>query len=389
MTENKAHPDRSIINMSTAFIIMSIGNSDLDKMCEKVIIPSLVKCGFKKENCIRIDKHNEGGLLKSEIIKHISDADIIIADLTNERPNCYLEVGFAMGIDKFKNLILMAREDHNPDSPNYQKGGPKIHFDLIGYDILFWEQNNFNYAIEELVKRLDRRLQLLSANQIKENSWDRDWIDSNRKKGLTIISSVTQQNYLEILFSLDDKDINADHHKLKEAAIRAQIPITRFPIGMVSNPQPRRRGIVDSAKISGWVNFWALRFDGDYYLIESFSIPDEIRINAIHMGLRIDRIIAALKFCERLYGNLGINHGSVNVSVTHKGLKGKLLYGVQISTSNSTEDEVKTERKITFERIRSDLPGIVMEFGNDLLVLFGFFSQKSWEYESLVRDFRS
>lgn len=49
MTENKAHPDRSIINMSTAFIIMSIGNSDLDKMCEKVIIPSLVNVDLRRK----------------------------------------------------------------------------------------------------------------------------------------------------------------------------------------------------------------------------------------------------------------------------------------------------------------------------------------------------
>ena len=35
--------------MSTAFIIMSIGNSDLDKMCEKVIIPSLVNVDLRRK----------------------------------------------------------------------------------------------------------------------------------------------------------------------------------------------------------------------------------------------------------------------------------------------------------------------------------------------------
>ena len=32
---------------------------------------------------------------------------------------------------------MTAREDYNQDSPDYKKGGPKIHFDLQGYDILF------------------------------------------------------------------------------------------------------------------------------------------------------------------------------------------------------------------------------------------------------------
>lgn len=120
--------------MPEAFIIMQIGNPDLDKMCEQAVVPALKACGLEP---VRIDKHNKGGLLKSEIIKRIQDSEVIVADLTNERPNCYLEVGYAMGIDKFRNLILTARQDHNQDSPDHQPGGAKIHFDLSGYDVLF------------------------------------------------------------------------------------------------------------------------------------------------------------------------------------------------------------------------------------------------------------
>ena len=108
--------------MKTAFIIMQIGNSTLDHICEKAIVPALAKCGFEAK---RVDKHNQGGLLKSEIINFIESSEIIIADLTNERPNCYLEIGYAMGLDKFRSLILTAREDHNSDSPNYKKEGRK------------------------------------------------------------------------------------------------------------------------------------------------------------------------------------------------------------------------------------------------------------------------
>ena len=120
--------------MVDAFIIMQIGNPELDSVCEQAIVPALDACGLEAK---RVDKHNQGGLLKSEIIGFIERADIIIADLTNERPNCYLEVGYTMGIDKFQNLILTAREDHHYESQNYKNGGPKIHFDLSGYDILF------------------------------------------------------------------------------------------------------------------------------------------------------------------------------------------------------------------------------------------------------------
>ena len=146
--------------MRQAFIIMQIGNQELDKVYQRVIDPSVNSLGLKPK---RIDKHNKGGLLKSEITAFIEDSDVIVADLTNERPNCYLEVGYTMGLNKFRNLILTAREDHNPDSPNYRLGGPKVHFDLSGYDILFWDPNRLDDFRTELKKRIQRRLNLPSS----------------------------------------------------------------------------------------------------------------------------------------------------------------------------------------------------------------------------------
>jgi hypothetical protein len=97
--------------MAIGFIIMQIGNPDLDRVCADVIAPALTACVLVAK---RVDKHNLGGLLKSEIIRFIEDAEIIAADLTNERPNCYLEIGYAMGLDKFRNLILCRARGPQP-----------------------------------------------------------------------------------------------------------------------------------------------------------------------------------------------------------------------------------------------------------------------------------
>jgi hypothetical protein len=148
--------------MNQAFVIMQIGNSELDRIFSEVINPTVIAAGLSPAK--RIDKHNEGRLLKSEITALIEDSDIVIADLTNERPNCYLEVGYAMGRNRFRNLILLAREDHNSDSPNYKPGGKKVHFDLSGYDILFWDPNSPNEFQTELKRRIQRRLNLLVAS---------------------------------------------------------------------------------------------------------------------------------------------------------------------------------------------------------------------------------
>ena len=143
-----------------AFVIMQIGNPDLDLVYDRVVAPALSSCGLEPR---RVDRHNTGGLLHSEIIGFLEGSEILVADLTQERPNCYLEVGYALGCGRFTNLILTAREDHNPDSASHRPGGPKVHFDLSGYDILFWAPDRLGTFRSELEKRVQRRLRMLGG----------------------------------------------------------------------------------------------------------------------------------------------------------------------------------------------------------------------------------
>jgi len=62
--------------MKQAFIIMQIGNRDLDLVCEKAIAPALKSCDFDPK---RVDKHTMGRLLKREIVEFIISSDIIVA----------------------------------------------------------------------------------------------------------------------------------------------------------------------------------------------------------------------------------------------------------------------------------------------------------------------
>ena len=61
---------------------MQIGNPELDRVCEQVIVPALQARGLDPK---RVDKHNQGGLLKSEIVSFIENSEIIFSDLPDER----------------------------------------------------------------------------------------------------------------------------------------------------------------------------------------------------------------------------------------------------------------------------------------------------------------
>jgi hypothetical protein len=114
------------------FVIMQIGNAQLDGLYERAVAPALSACGFAPR---RVDRHNRGGLLVSEIINFIEEAEVVVADLTHERPNCYLEVGYVLG----------AGAPPDPDRPRHHAGATSFAregtacTDLAGFDILFWQ----------------------------------------------------------------------------------------------------------------------------------------------------------------------------------------------------------------------------------------------------------
>lgn len=51
--------------MSIAFVVMQIGDAELDGIFDTVIEPAIRSAGLQAR---RVDRHNEGDLLKSEII---------------------------------------------------------------------------------------------------------------------------------------------------------------------------------------------------------------------------------------------------------------------------------------------------------------------------------
>jgi hypothetical protein len=262
--------------LPAAFIIMQIGREDLDQVCDQAIVPALQACGFTP---YRVDKHNQGGLLKSEIIQYIQDADIIVADLTNERPNVYLEIGYAMGIDKFSRLILTVREDHFPDNPNYRPDGPKVHFDLSGYDILAWSPDGLEEFRSALKKRIQRRLATTERGGTLDESriWDVTWITEQREMAFKEFESFKDSGFMEVRASIHPPKISRGQTDLRRAAREAPIHTFGWPIGIYldrseAQPKPRTDGIVATVRSREGATFdyWAIRRSGDFYTLLSF-----------------------------------------------------------------------------------------------------------------------
>lgn len=123
-----------------AFFICSFGNKDVDHNYDFVIKPAFKAHLFNIE---RADEITSSGPVTEIITKAIIRSAIVVADLTDERPNCYYEVGFAHSLGK--PVILLAREDTTR------------HFDIAGYQWHYWKsykdlKAKFESALEGVLK---------------------------------------------------------------------------------------------------------------------------------------------------------------------------------------------------------------------------------------------
>lgn len=102
----------------TAFVVMPF-NSEFNKIFSEVIRPVCEELGYEVNKADSIDSHRN---ILEDIVKGISDADLLIADLTTSNPNVFYEVGIAHGLGIPTYLITQDLEE--------------VPFDLRAYEIM-------------------------------------------------------------------------------------------------------------------------------------------------------------------------------------------------------------------------------------------------------------
>jgi hypothetical protein len=391
--------------MDEAFIIMQIGDASLDNVCDDAIIPAIEDAGFAAR---RVDRHNAGDLLKSEIVQFIERSQIIVADVTNERPNCYLEIGYAMGLGKKANLILTAREDHHHGSPNFRADGPKVHFDLEGYDILFWNPDQLDTFRTELARRIKRRATIVKSNEqdIASSPATAEWSAELRERALAGLDSVDRQAYMEVIAQIQPP-VNWSQPQLLDAVRDSEVHTFGWPIAITLDnrdeyrPRPVADGIVAEVAINrtsggfGRTSYdlWKLFRNGRFYTLLSL-FEDERRPGTIFFDTRVNRVTEALLFLVRLYRRLSASDtDQLTITLRHSGLSGRTLEAANPHRfmsgdgSTSAEDEVEATITASVIELESNLSDYVKQVVQPLFVLFDFFQAGDGVIDDIVDRF--
>ncbi|WP_167317499.1 nucleoside 2-deoxyribosyltransferase [Prosthecochloris aestuarii] len=131
------------------FVIMSFEEEDHLKDYMAAVKAVCKGAGFEAVRTDTRPAPNAHQIIDS-IHEHIQACGFVIADLTNERPNVYYEIGYAMGLNK--KLILTSKKDG------------KVHFDLQGYNRIEWSgSENLKEQLKPIVEEFARSFGLSST----------------------------------------------------------------------------------------------------------------------------------------------------------------------------------------------------------------------------------
>ncbi len=132
--------DNKSIKQKTCFIVMSFsGNPIIESYYNLGVKPIVEKHNY---TCVRIDEIEFTDKITDKIFHYLENSDLIIVDLTEDRPNCYFELGYAVA--KQRPFIIQRL-----DAPNYKA---KFEFDVKDYPHIIYK------TISDLQEKLDSKL---------------------------------------------------------------------------------------------------------------------------------------------------------------------------------------------------------------------------------------
>jgi len=105
-----------------SFFICPMNNSEVSHNYEYAIKPVVKQFQFEIH---KIDEFSHTQEITSTILEAIARCKFVIADLTDARPNCYYELGYAHALRK--PVIILAKKE------------TQRHFDISTYKWIYWE----------------------------------------------------------------------------------------------------------------------------------------------------------------------------------------------------------------------------------------------------------
>lgn len=229
------------------------------------------------------------------------------------------------------------------------------------------------------------------------------WFEDESTRAQSGIIAIAPSGQMELRFALHD-GISKSQAELLTAVRESEIRTFGWPIGITLDnrdeyrPRPYGDGIKaeiaigeDSLTGRNSYDYWALRGNGDFYLLQSL-FEDARSESQLFFNTRIVRVTEALLFAQNLYINLGVpSEARLSARITHRGLSGRTLSSASgnrsISPREAREDQSSAEIVVAIGSIEDSLVDEVQRILAPLFMLFDLAEFGADVYRDIVERF--
>ncbi|WP_338952969.1 hypothetical protein [Fusobacterium nucleatum] len=166
----------------TCFIVCPISDESSEtRKRSDTLLKHLIKPVCEEElkfKVIRIDQYPHSNSITAEIVKKLNEADLVIADTTDNNPNCFYEIGYRSALSK--PLILIRDSEEN------------IPFDVAGINIIDYKLNDLD-AADNFKSKLKETISIL------------DFSSKSESKKIDNSSDETLNKIFNLLLTIDNK----------------------------------------------------------------------------------------------------------------------------------------------------------------------------------------
>ncbi|MDC3983130.1 hypothetical protein [Polyangium jinanense] len=135
-----------MVTEKSCFVIAPIGDTDSetrkrsDQVLKHVIRPAVAHCGYK---AVRADEIDKPGIITSQVIQHVVNDPLVVADLTERNPNVFYELAIRHALRK--PLVQLIRK------------GDAIPFDVAGTRTIYVDHRDLDsveHAKNEIIDQV-------------------------------------------------------------------------------------------------------------------------------------------------------------------------------------------------------------------------------------------
>ncbi len=230
-----------------------------------------------------------------------------------------------------------------------------------------------------------------------------EWFKAHVATAVKGLGGLGMKGAMEVRFALHDP-IGKSQIELLAAVRNSEIHTFGWPIAVLLEnrdkfrPRPVADGIVAEVAISqdlmsdrASYDFWALRSNGDFYLLQSL-FEDQRSDQKVFFDSRIVRVTESFMFCANLYENLGVStEAPLSVRVSHRGLAGRTLTAASnnrlVFPTTTNADVSETEVQTSVAAIRTRLADQVAQVVEPMFMLFDFKTFDRKIIDEIVKNF--